>query len=89
MASLPTFKVNVLRADLGVVDKRIRSGDTSKRVNVMDNQWGRWEQFCFEHNVDPYFQTWDDTVPIIQVFGERYHNGRLTPLHNAVKSRTA
>jgi hypothetical protein len=80
--------VNALRADLGVVDKRIRSGITAKRSNAMDKHWGRWEQFCLEQNVDPYLQAWDDPVPIIQVFGERYCDGRLAPLHNAVKSRT-
>jgi hypothetical protein len=54
----------------------------------MEKHWGRWEQFCLDNNVDPYLQTWDDPIPIIQVFGERYRDGRLAPLHNAVKSRT-
>jgi hypothetical protein len=45
LVSLPTFKVNALCADLGVVDTRIRSCVTSKRANAMDNHWGRWEQF--------------------------------------------
>jgi hypothetical protein len=88
LASWPTFKANALHADLVVVDKRIRSGVTSKRANAMDKLWGHWEQFCLEHNVDPYLQTWDDPVPIIQVFGERYRDGRLTPLYNVVKSHT-
>jgi hypothetical protein len=38
--------------------------------------------------VDPYLQIWDDPIRIIQVFGERYHGGRLTPLHNAIKFHT-
>jgi hypothetical protein len=54
----------------------------------MDKNWGRWEQFCLDNNVDPYLQTWDDPIPIIQVFGERYRDGRLTPLHSVVKART-
>jgi hypothetical protein len=37
--------------------------------------------------VDPYLQTWDDPISIIQVFGERNHDGRLAPLHNALKAR--
>jgi hypothetical protein len=53
----------------------------------MDKHWGRWEQFCLDNNVDPYLQTWDDPVPIIQVFGERYRNG-LAPKQNSVKPRT-
>jgi hypothetical protein len=88
LATLPTCKADALRADIGVVDERIRSGVTAKRANAMDKHWGRWEQFCLDHNVDPYLQTWEDPVQIIKVFGERYRNGRLAPLHNTVTSRT-
>jgi hypothetical protein len=40
------------------------------------------------HNIDPYLKTWADPVPILQVFGERYRDGRLAPLKNPVKART-
>jgi hypothetical protein len=88
LASLPIVKVNATRADIGTIDERIRSGVTNKRANAMDKKWGRWEQLCLENNVDPHLQTWDDPIPIIQVFGEQYRYGRLAPLHNAVKART-
>jgi hypothetical protein len=74
--------------DLGTVDERIRAGITRKRANAMEKHWGRWEQFCLKNNVDPYLQTWVDPVPLIQVFGERYRDGRLAPKQNSVKSRT-
>jgi hypothetical protein len=89
LVSLPIVKANALRADLGTIDERIRSGVTNKRANAMDKHWGRCEQFCLDNNVDPYLQTWDDPIPIIQVFGERYRDGRLAPLQNAIKARTA
>jgi hypothetical protein len=85
---LPTCKADALRADIGIVDERIRSGVTAKRANVMDKHWGCWEQLCLDHNVDPYLQAWEDPVPIIQVFGERYRDSRLAPLHKTIKSRT-
>jgi hypothetical protein len=88
LASLSSVKANALRTDIGTVDERIRSGVTNKRANAMDKHWERREQFCLENNVDPLLQTWDDPVPIIQVFGERYHDGRLAPKQNSVKSRT-
>jgi hypothetical protein len=31
---------------------------------------------------------WDDPVPLLQVFGERYRNGQLAPRQNAVRART-
>jgi hypothetical protein len=54
----------------------------------MDNHWTRWDAFCMAHNIDPYLKTWADPVPILQVFGERYRDGRLAPLKNPVKART-
>jgi hypothetical protein len=40
------------------------------------------------HNIDPYLRTWTDPVPILQIFGERYRDGRLAPLKQSVKART-
>jgi hypothetical protein len=54
----------------------------------MDNHWSHWYEFCLEHNIDPNLRDWEDPVPIIQVFGERYRDGILPPLKNAVKART-
>jgi hypothetical protein len=54
----------------------------------MDNHWTRWDAFCVAHNIDPYLKTWADPVPILQVFGEQYRDGRLAPLKNPVKART-
>jgi hypothetical protein len=88
LATLPPAKANALRTDLGTVDERIRSGVTHQRAKAMDNHWSRWDAFCLEHNIDPYLRNWADPVPIIQVFGERYRDGRLAPLKNAVKART-
>jgi hypothetical protein len=59
-----------MRVDLGIVDKRIKSGVTAQLAKAMDNHWTRWDEFCVAHNIDPYLQTWTDTVPILQVFGE-------------------
>jgi hypothetical protein len=54
----------------------------------MDKHWSRWDEFCVAHNVDPYRKTWKDPVPMLQVFGERYRYGCLTPHHKIIKART-
>jgi hypothetical protein len=41
-----------------------------------------------EHNIDPYLRNLTDPVPILQVFGEQYRDGRLTPLKKPIKYRT-
>jgi elongation factor P--beta-lysine ligase len=45
---------------------------TKQRSNATDNHWSRWNEFCMDHNVDPYLSTQKDPVPMLQVFGERY-----------------
>jgi hypothetical protein len=79
LVALPTAQANAMRADLGIVDECILSGVTHQRVITMDNHWSRWDALCAAHNVDPYLTAWDDMVPILQVFGERYRDGRLPP----------
>jgi hypothetical protein len=85
---MPLAQANALRVYLGVVDERIKSGVTAQRAKAMDNHWTRWDAFCVMHNIDPFLKTWADPVPILQVFGERYRYGRLTPLKNPIKVRT-
>jgi hypothetical protein len=83
-----TLQADALLLNIGLADERIRSGVTPQRANAMDNHWSRWDSFCMEHNIDPYLQNWTDPLPILQVFGERYRDGRLVPLKKTVKSRT-
>jgi hypothetical protein len=85
---MPTAQANSLRADLRLVDERIKAGVTTQRSKAMDKHWDRWEEFCLAHPVDPHLSTWDDPVPMLQVFGERYRDGRLPPPNNPVKART-
>jgi hypothetical protein len=54
----------------------------------MEKHWSRWDEFCVAHNVDPYFSTWEDPVPMLQDFGERYRDGRLAPRNKPFKAIT-
>jgi hypothetical protein len=85
---MPTAQANVLRADLSLVDERIKAGVTTQRSKAMDKHWDHWEEFCLAHHLDLHLSTWDDPVPMLQVFGERYRDGRLLPRNNPVKART-
>jgi hypothetical protein len=38
---MPYAQANALRADLGLVDKRIKSGATKKLSKAMDKHWSR------------------------------------------------
>jgi hypothetical protein len=54
----------------------------------MYKHWSRWDVFCVAHNVDPYLKFWEDTVPLLQVFGERYRDRSLAPHKKPVRDRT-
>jgi hypothetical protein len=77
-----------MRIDLRTVDESIKSGVTTERAKAMDSHWTRWDAFCVAHNIGPYLQTWSDPVPILQVFGEPYRDGRLAPLKKSANART-
>jgi hypothetical protein len=47
-----------------------------------------WEKFTLESNLDPFLRTCFDPVPIIQVFAQRYRDGRIAPKGNPVRSGT-
>jgi hypothetical protein len=88
LAALPTAQSNALRIDLGIVEESIKQGVTAKRAKAMDKHLSHWYAFCVAHNVDPFLKTWADPVPILQVFGEIYQDGRLAPRKKTVRART-
>jgi hypothetical protein len=47
-----------------------------------------WEKFTLESNLDPFLCTCSDPVPIIQVFAQRYRDGRIATKGNPVWSGT-
>jgi len=80
---------HALRIDVGLVQEAIRAGITSKRASAHDNHWTRWVEFCLQLNVDPHLSNISDPVPLLQVFTQRYRDGRIAPSQATVKSRTA
>jgi hypothetical protein len=46
------------------------------------------QKFCVAHNVDPYITTWENPVPMLQVFGEIYRDGCMVPHNKPIKART-
>jgi len=89
MASMPLEKRNAYLTDLKLVQEAIRSGVTAKRAAAHDNHWERWISHCLTHSVDPWLRQSTDPVPIMQVFLQRYRDGRLSGSGKPVRSRTA
>jgi hypothetical protein len=88
MAHVPPSKRDAFRTDLCLVQEKTRLGVTAKRARAADAHWGRWEKCCLSHNIDPFLKNCPDPIPTIQVFAQRYRDGREAPLRRAVRSGT-
>lgn len=88
MEALPRDQAHALSTDFELVQEAIRSGVTHKRTREHDAHWVRWSDFCHSINVDPFLRTHDDPVPLLQIFAQRYRDGRIAPSNRQVKSRT-
>jgi hypothetical protein len=88
VGTLPPAAHDQLCSDLGLVQEAIKSGVVSKRAAAADAHWGRWVAFCKSLDLDPWLHEIQDPVPIIQVFGQRYRDGRIAPRKHAVKAGT-
>lgn len=85
---MPAPALDEFRADLLLVQSAVRLGVSSQRAKAHDSHWERWCTFCHNHHLDPYLQDHTDPVPVIQVYAQRYRDGRLAPSGQPVKSRT-
>ena len=88
MAALPPSQADAFSADYSIVQKSIRTGVAPTRADALDNHWTRWLDYCDDHGLDPFLRNYKDPVPILQVFGQRYRDGRIAPWGRPVKSRT-
>ena len=88
MGTLSVEKFNEFCADLGLVQEAIRAGVVSSRAKAADRHLDRWVDFCGSLHVDPWLHEIVDPVPLLQVFGARYRDGRIAPSGRPVKAGT-
>ena len=74
--------------DLGIVQEAVRAGVVPGTARAADKHWERWCDFCEETSVDPWLYEIDDPVPILQVYGARYRDGRVAPRCKPVRAGT-
>lgn len=79
---------DAFRIDLGLVQEATRNGVTPGCARAHDKHWERWDTFCVEHKLDPFLRNHADPLPILQVFGQRYRDGRIAPSGRTVRAQT-
>ncbi len=74
--------------DLGVVKEAVRAGVVPGTARAADLHWDRWCTFCEDTNIDPWLYEIYDPVPLLQVYGQRYRDGRVAPRGKPVRAGT-
>jgi hypothetical protein len=75
-------------SDFCAVQETIRAGVVPSRATKAANTWKLWLAFCREHNINPWFLSNFDPLPFLQVFGQRYRQGRFSPCNQPVRAGT-
>jgi len=86
-ACSPVVRVDLER-DLSLVKETMATGINATRRGAGDTAWDVWHTFCVDLHIDPYLQTLDDLIPLLQVFAHRYRNGTLAPSGAHIRSQT-
>lgn len=89
LEALPSDKADEFRRDLDTVAEAVAHGVSQGRVTAASTAWQQWESFCNELGFDPGLSHTNDPIPILQVFGLRWRDGRLAPSGKPVRARTA
>lgn len=88
METCPAHIRDDFQADLSAVARTFAMGICASCRGATDNTFNIWEAFCHEHLIDPTLEQYTDPIPILQVFGHRYHQGSLAPSQAQVHGRT-
>jgi hypothetical protein len=63
-------------------------GVSSSRVHSDRTTWSIWTEFCLDLTCDPFHQSINNPILLLQIFAERYRVETLAPSATQVKSRT-
>ena len=75
------------RSDVCLVSHAIAHGVSPKYANSKDSHLVVWHRFCHDSGLDPDLSDVSDKVPYLQVFAQRWQDGRLAPRGKPVTSK--
>lgn len=83
---LPT-KQHDFGADLRVVDHAVQHAVSAAYAKRKDAHWVIWFHFCLDIGVDPFLSNIPDPIRFLQVFAQRYRDGRIAPSKRQVTAK--
>ena len=88
MAFVPAQHRDEIRSDLSLLRAAFDAGVVPSRARAHDHTWTRWRHFCHALGTDEQLTAVADPVLLLQIFAQRYRDGRLAPSQKPVRSRT-
>ena len=85
---MPPGAANEFHADIGLVWEATRAGVVPSHARAADRHCTLWTTFCSSIKVDPWLYEIADPIPLLQIFGARYRDGRIAPSGNPVRAGT-
>ena len=85
LTEVPT-KDSFLR-DLCVANEDIKAGVSTGRAWATTAAWKQWEIFCLELDTNPFLKSFQDKIPVLQVFIQQVQEGKLAKQKNQVCAR--
>ena len=76
-------------SDFRAAQQAVRHGISTGRARSTSATWTIWETFTTNLGIDPFLQTIQDPIPILQVFAQRIRSGALAANGNPVRARSA
>ena len=79
MASMPLVKSDKYRAYLCTFQQSVKDGVGEKYAQRKDAHWTIWNSHCNEFGIDPFLKPYNDPIPYLTVFVERYMSREIAP----------
>ena len=81
-------QADLFRSDFRLAQQDVKAGVSTGRARSSNSHWKIWQQFTDQLAIDPFLETIEDKVPILQVFARRLRTGQLAPSRNSLRSRS-
>jgi hypothetical protein len=85
---LTSSTTSTLLRNLRLFKEATYNGLHATRRGSADTTWDIWHEFYELLHCDPYLETINDPIPLLQIFAHRYRTGTLAPSGANVRSRT-
>ena len=88
MENAPASARDELRADLRLARETTAAGVVPSRDRTAQRTWVVWCTFCSSVNADPFMSKVADPIVLLQLFGVRWRDGRISPSGEPNRARS-